>query len=228
MQLATGKWVSKALSVVADLAIPDLLKDGSRSIDELAASAGANPDSLYRLLRAATAVGVLTELPGRRFQNSEMSTLLRSDVPGSLRAMMRWLGEGSAWQAWGDLTYSVKTGRPAFDKVHGCQVFDYFAGHPESGQIFNDAMTSFTSVTGGAVADAYDFSGIKTLVDVGGGHGGLLVAIARKYPTIKGIVADRPDVAAGASALLASHGLQDRITASGVDFLQSVPAGGDA
>jgi len=113
MQMATGKWVSKALSVVADLAIPDLLKDGPRPVDELARECGAHPDALYRLLRGVSAVGVLDELPGRSFRNNALSETLRSDVPGSLRAMVRFLGEDSTWRAWGGLKYAVETGMPA-------------------------------------------------------------------------------------------------------------------
>jgi 2-polyprenyl-3-methyl-5-hydroxy-6-metoxy-1,4-benzoquinol methylase len=228
MQMATGKWVSKALGLVAELGIPDRLSAGSRDVAALAAETAVHPEALYRLLRAAAAFGVLTELPERHFENNAVSNLLRSGVPGSLRGMARWLAEDSAWQAWGRLDYSVQTGEPAFDHVLGATVFDHFARHPASGQIFNDAMVSFTAVTGQAVVDAYDFSAFTTIVDVGGGHGALLAAIAPRYPRLRGVVFDRPEVAAGADALLASHGLADRVTAASGDFLQAVPVGADA
>jgi hypothetical protein len=228
MQMATGKWVSKALSLVAELAIPDRLVNGPRSAGDLAAETDRNPDALYRLLRAASAVGVLAELPGKRFENNGLSDLLRSGVPGSLRGMVRWLGEDAAWQAWGGLDYSVKTARPAFDHVHGAQVFDHFQKHPEAGKIFNDAMVSFTTVEGPAVASGYDFSPFKKIVDVGGGHGALLASIAHVHPGVRGIVFDRPEVVAGAPPLLASLGLAARIDIAGGDFLSAVPQGADA
>ena len=228
MQMATGKWVSKALSLVADLAIPDRLNTGPRPADELASETKVSADGLYRLLRASAAVGVLTELPDRRFENNALSNLLRSDVPGSLRGMVRWLGEDSAWQAWGRLDYSVTTGQPAFDHVLGAPVFDHFKRHPDAGQIFNAAMVSFTVITGRAVAQAYDFSGFTNIVDVGGGHGALLAAIAAAHPRVRGIVFDRPEVVAGAAPLLASQGLGDRIGTAGGDFLEAVPPGADA
>ena len=228
MQMATGKWVSKALSLVADLAIPDRLTAGPRSADDLAKETAVNADALYRLLRAAAGFGVLTELPERRFENNALSNLLRSDVQGSMRGMIRWLGEDSAWQAWGGLDYSVKTSQPAFDHVLGVQVFEHFQQHPEAGQVFNDAMVGFTAMTGPAVAEAYDFSAFKQIVDVGGGHGALLAAIAGKHPGPRGVVFDRPEVVAGAPALVASQGLSGRIETAGGDFLSAVPAGADA
>ena len=181
--------MSKALSLIADLAIPDRLKAGPRPASELAKETAVNPDALYRLLRAAAGVGVLTELPERRFENNALSNLMQSDVPGSLRGMVRWLGEDSAWDAWRDLRYSVET-QPAFDHVHGAQVFEHFQRHPEAGQILNEAMVSFTAVTGPAVAKAYDFSVFKKIVDVGGGHGALLAAIASTHPGVSGTVFD--------------------------------------
>src|SRR4029450_6135030 len=123
MQLATGKWVSKALTVAADLGIADLLKDGPRPVDELARGSGAHPDALYRLLRGVSAVGVFDELPGRSFRNNALSDPLRSDVPGSMRAMVRFIGEDSTWRAWGGLKYAVETGLPAFDHIIGQHVF---------------------------------------------------------------------------------------------------------
>jgi len=227
MQMATGKWVSKALSVVADLAIPDLLKDGPRPVDELARECGAHPDALYRLLRGVSAVGVLDELPGRSFRNNALSETLRSDVPGSMRAMVRFLGEDSTWRAWGGLKYAVETGMPAFDHVIGQHVFEHFKAHPEASRIFNDAMVNLTAVTGNAVVDAYDFSVFKKIVDVGGGHGALLATIAGRYPGVHGVVADLPEVMAGAREFIASQGLTNRIDAAAADFFESVPAGAD-
>jgi cyclopropane fatty-acyl-phospholipid synthase-like methyltransferase len=228
MQLVTGKWVSKALAVVADLGIPDQLKEGARSASDLAARTGVEADALYRLLRATAAVGVLKELPDRRFENNALSSLMRSDVPNSLRAMVRWIGEESAWRAWAGLEYSVRTGQPAFDHVIGSEVFEHFKTHPEAGRIFNDAMTNFTVVTAAAVADAYDFSTFEKIVDVGGGHGALLAAIALKYPTVQGVVFDLAEVVAGATPALSAQGLGGRIVAAGGNFLEGVPEGADA
>lgn len=228
LQMAVGKWVSQALKVAAELGVADVLADGAKDADEIARRTASHPDALYRLLRALAAMGVFQELPARRFANNSLSAVLRSDVPGSARAMVRWIGEESAWHAWADFAHSVRTGKPAFDHVHGEQAFDYFAKHPESAAVFNAAMTAFSAVTGPAVARAYDFSGVGKLVDVGGGQGGLLLAVAERYPRLRGVVFDRAEVIAGARAVLDTAPAGARIECVAGDFFAGVPRGADA
>jgi hypothetical protein len=228
LQMAGGKWVCQALKVAAELGVADVLAGGAMSADEIARRTGSNPDALYRLLRALAGLGVFTERSDRRFENNALSTPLRSDVPRSARAMVRWIGEEAAWHAWAEFAHSVRTGEPAFDHFHDEQVFDYFAKHPHSAEIFNGAMMSFSASTGPAVARAYDFSEIKELVDVGGGHGGLLLAIAERFPAIDCVLFDRLEVIAGAGHVLSKSPHAGRIETKGGDFLEGVPEGADA
>src|SRR6185437_16584132 len=97
--------------------------------------------------------------------------------PGSLRANTLMQLDEAHWPAWGQLLYSVRTGRTAFGHVHGAEFFDYLGRHSEPAAIFNQAMTSNTARSGAAITRAYDFSGIRRIVDVGGGHGLFLATI---------------------------------------------------
>ena len=228
LQMAVGKWACQALKVAAALGVADLLAGGAKSVHELARRTGAHEDALYRLLRALASLGVFKETPQRRFENNALSQPLRSDVAGSVGAMIRWIGEESAWRAWNEFEYSVRTGKPAFERVFGEQVFEYFAHHPGPAAIFNAAMNSFSAGTGAAVARAYDFSPFRRVVDVGGGHGALLAAIAERFPDLRGVLFDRPEVIASARQALASSGHAKRIELCAGDFLDEVPEGGDA
>ena len=225
MQILFGKFAARALTEVANLAAADYLVDGPLGIGELASETGANEDAVYRVMRALASIGVFKELDGRRFANNEVSDLLRSDNPKSMRAMAQWLNCGPAWSAWGRLDYSVKTGQPAFDEVHGAQVFDYFKKDHETAEVFHHAMTSFSGMTGQAVADAYDFSDTRKIVDVGGGHGGLLATIITKYPHVRGVVMDLPEVVKDAPAHLGE--LSEKIDTAPGSFFDGVPEGGD-
>ena len=133
--------------------------------------------------------------------------LQSSGEGGSGNTIIRWINTKPAWDAWGRLDHSLKTGEPAFDEVHGTHVFEYLKNDAETGAIFNDAMTGFSVMTGHAVAEAYDFGTMKTLVDVGGGHGAFLSTILAKYPTLSGVVYDLPEVVAGAPAVLGDLGV---------------------
>lgn len=227
-QMVQGKIISQSIFVAADLDIAMLLKDGPRAAADLAAASGSNEDGLYRLLRALSAIGVFEELPGRRFKNSPISEMLRSDVPSSMRAFVRWVGVATEWSAWGQLGHSVRTGKPSFDEVHGMQVFEYLGKNDAVGKIFNEAMTELSTSEGRAVASAYDFSGIKTLVDVGGGHGELLTQILDKYPSIRGIVYDLPEVIETSRDALRTDRHGEQIDLVEGSFFEKVPPDADA
>lgn len=226
LRMMTGYWVSKALNVSAELGVADLLRDGPRTSDELAAACGAHPPTLYRLLRALSSVGVFAEGEERRFALTPLAELLRSDVPGSMRALARMYGS-EQYRAWDGLLDSVRTGEPAFDRTFGASYFDYLGRNPEAGAVFNEAMTGWTTQVTDAVVAAYEFVGMNTVVDVGGGHGLLLATILRAHPAMRGVLFDLPQVIAGARPLLEAAGVADRCAAVGGDFFASVPDGGE-
>lgn len=228
MQFATGKWVARALGAVASLRVADAFGEGPTAVDELAEKTGTRADPLYRTLRMLAAVGVFVELPDRRFALTPVSELLRSDHPQTMRPLVHWLMEPAAWRGWSDYEHSLRTGEPAFEKELGAPVFRYLKEHPETAEVFNAAMTGFSVGAGEAVAAAYDFSGVKHLVDVGGGHGMLLAAIVRRNPELRATLYDLPEVTAGAAAALAAHGVMAPIEVVGGDFFESVPTGADA
>jgi hypothetical protein len=224
--MATGYWVSMSVYVAAKLALADLLVNGPKSADDLAQLTKTHSRSLYRLLRALSCHGVFHEHADGRFCNNELSECLRSDNPASQRAFVLMSGE-EHYRAWGELEFSIRTGKTAFDEVFGKPVFDYLADHPEQAKIFDDAMVGVHGTEATAICDAYDFSGLKTLVDVGGGNGSLLRAILKRTPRLNGILFDLPHVVDRAKAAIVADGLGERCAVIGGDFFQAVPAGHD-
>ncbi len=220
--------LSRSISVAAQFGIADQLKDGPKSADELAAALGLHARSLYRMMRALAGAGVFSEDADRRFSLTPLSDLLRSDAPESLRAFATFIAGDVNFTTWAKLPYSIQTGQRAFDHVHGDFYFDWIAQNQAEGKVFNDAMTSMSMGAGAAVLAGYDFTGINKLVDVGGGHGLLLAAVLQQYPQMKGVLCDAPSVVAEAGALLEESGVADRCETVGVNFFETVPAGGDA
>jgi len=224
----TGYRAMQALYVAARLGIADLLKDGARGSEELARATGADARALHRLLRALASLGVFGEDADGRFTPSELGALLRSDVPGSLRAAAIFFGDERNWHAWGKLERSVMSGEPVRGP-RGTQVFlEESARDPEGAALFNAAMTSLTSAFDAAVTAAYDFSRLGTLVDVGGGQGALISSILAANPALRGILFDIPPVIESARGRIGEAGLAGRCELVAGDFFASVPAGGDA
>ena len=221
----TGHIVASGVNFVARLAIPDRLAHGPRTADDLARESGANPDALYRLLRALASVGLFEEGDARTFSLTPAGEALRD---GPVRWMALWIAGEFNFRVYANAMHSVKTGESAVPVTVGTGPFEYFAKNPELSRIFNDAMTGFSASVIPPVLEAYDFSGIGTLVDVAGGHGGVLTGVLQKYPGMKGVLFDLEHVIEGARPRIASLGLADRCSTASGDFFKAVPAGGDA
>jgi hypothetical protein len=227
VQMIFGCWISRAISVAARLRIADLLADGPLRAEELAAEAGVAPRPLYRLLRALAGVGAFAQEAGGRFRLNPLAEPLREGGPDSLRALAVMIGKEQE-RGWDDLLETVRTGEMAFDRLYGRPVFDYLGEHPEQAEIFDAAMTGFSGRAMRAVLDAYDLSGVGTLADIGGGAGSNLAAARGRYPAMRGLLFDRPDVVERARPRLEAAGIAARCAVQGGAFFEAVPRGADA
>ena len=228
MQLAGGFGLTAALQAIVRLNIADLLAEGPLPVSELARRTESNEDILYRVMRLLASVGVFEELHGKLFGLTPMSGLLRTGVSGSLRDAVAWVGSRFHFQVWSELGHSVKTGQPAVEKVFGVNAFDAIYGDPEVAYDFNMAMTCFSRQIAPAVLEAYDFSGVDTLMDVAGGHGAILCEILSQYPKMNGILFDVPEVIEEATCHVCSLKMEHRCEIVAGNFFDRIPAGADA
>ncbi|MFB3916288.1 MAG: methyltransferase [Terriglobales bacterium] len=227
-ELGSGYAVAASLYVVIKLDIPTLLVSGPRAVSELAAAKGVNEDALYRVMRLLATKGVFNEVGLRYFTLGTTAEALRSDIPNSLRDYALFMSGPFHLRVYAELMHSVLTGRPAVEKAIGMPVFEYFARDQEAGAMFHAAMTNFSSISVPALLDAYDFSKIGTLVDIGGGHGFVLGRILQKYPEMRGVLFDMEEVVAAAMPKLEQLGVSDRCGLVAGDFFVQIPTGGDA
>jgi SAM-dependent methyltransferase len=223
--LMVGGFVTQSIYVVAKLGIPDLLHQRARTAAELAAATGSDLRALQAILRAATALGLFALDSDGRLQLRPMGRVLRS-YPG-WRAQALLFGE-EYYRACDELLGAVKAGRPAFDKVFGMSLYEYLADNRAAASSFNEVMTLSAPSRYGDVPSAYDFARVRTLVDVGAGHGALTAMILRAYPQMRAILMDSRRAIAGARRYLEQQGLLERCELVPGDFFESVPAGGDA
>ncbi|WP_367872540.1 methyltransferase [Luteolibacter sp. Populi] len=228
IQMGSAHWISKLVYVAAELGLADHLAGGAKSAAELAGPTLTHAPSLHRLMRSLASLGILTEREEQRFALTSLGEALQDGAPGSARATL--LTFGSPWFVAGfeNILYSLQTGRTGFENATGMEVFDYLARHPREASLFSQTMVGFHGAEPAAVADAYDFSGFKTVVDVGGATGNLLGVILSRYPEPRGVLFDMPHVVADAPALLKDRGVEERVSIEGGNFFESVPGGGDA
>jgi hypothetical protein len=226
LRVRDGLIMHQALHAAAKLGIADLLTDGPRTTPELAGQLEVNESALYRVLRALASKGIFEEISPRTFANNASSNYLRTGVPGSVRSMLIFWGTETYYSSFGEILYSIQTGKPARSKLLGMDGWEYLQKNPGVARIFDDAMTDLSALVGPVIAGAYDFGHWGCIMDVGGGNGILLAAILRAHPGLRGVLADRPDVLERAKArgFLAGE-LDARSSMRSCDFLREVPSG---
>ena len=218
---------SQLVYVAAKLEIADLLKDGPKDAQTLSPSTKIDARILYRLMRGLAWCGLVEHLPDDRFSLTPMGECLYTGAPDSLHENALSMGEID-WPVWSTLLDVIKTGEPGFKHAFGMEIFDYFAQHEETGSRFDRLMGKASVAVSNGIIDNYDFSSMKTFVDIGGGNGTLAASILQANPQLRGFIFDLPDVIERTLQRLPSLGFADRCEALGGDFFKSVPAGGDA
>jgi len=222
-----GYMTAHAIGVAAEIGIADHIGDRTRTSAELATVTGTHQPSLRRLLRMLAAVGVTTEPEPDRFGLTPVGAQLRSDSPDSLRAFTRMFCHPALFASWNGLAHTIATGDRAFAHVHGSEFYDHLADHPQMSALFNEAMSEESRVSAARLANSYDFSGVNTIADLGGGDGTLLAAILSTRPGLRGIVFDTPSGVAEAPAVLEKAGLLDRCEVRSGSFFSDIPIDAD-
>lgn len=225
----TACWSTQALYVAVELNLPDLLHEGLADTPSLASRCGCDSDALQRLLRALCTLEVCVERSDGRFDLTPAGSLLRQSTAGSaagLRALALWWG-GPMWPTWGKLAYSVRTGDSARARQTGRSHYGFMDGSPAVAELFHETMRAMTQMVAADVARQAFWPEIRTVVDVGGGHGELVAAVLGAHPHLRATVLDRPDAQDGAQRLLQRLGLTARARFQPGDFFQEVPPGAD-
>jgi hypothetical protein len=221
-QIAAGYVLPRCLHVVADLGVADMLDETPRTAADLAASVGAHSEALDRVLHLLSAHGVF-EAQGKVFRHSPTSRLLRTDHPQSMRAFVRMFGLWINWATYEALEHSLRTGRPATEKILPGGRWAYYSEHPEEAGLFNAAMVAKAHGQVAGIIAAYDFSGYDLIGDIGGGLGHLLRAVLDTAPAARGVLFDLPHVIEAAAGVAS-----ERLTLQAGDFFRDALPSCDA
>src|SRR5829696_7254114 len=194
--------VSKMLQVAAVFELADRVADRPQSATRLAQECGANPDMLLRLCRALAAFDIFAVDDCGNVSQTRRSAWLRCDGHPTLHHAARYWTMPSNWAAWGNLEEAIRTGNSAFQITFDLAYFEHLKAHPDEAQLFDAFMQHSPDDRHAAVAEAYDFSGARLVVDVGGGNGALIAAILTANPDVHGLLFDQEMVVSGASQVL--------------------------
>jgi len=228
LQMLNAAWISHAVRTMAVLDLADHLAAGPRTPGELAEATASHAPTLSRFLRTLAALGLCATDDEGRVRLTPRGEILRADAPGSVRPYALAIHAPHVERAWDGLAEAVRTGQPAFPRVHGVDLWHFLAARPDEQALFDAAMTGGADVRARTLLTARDLAGLGTLVDIGGGQGRLLAAALAANPGLRGVLFDRPEVLPGAETFLTEAGVRDRCELVGGDFFTEVPAGRDA
>jgi hypothetical protein len=221
----TSQWVSQIIGAVARLGIADLLAQGARDSDSLAAELGVHPGALFRLMRGGITAGLFEPVSEKAFALTPVGAGLRANVPGSLREAAIMLTDPSHWLPWGLLTEAIRTGRSTARAALGADIWEHFHQHPDEARTFAQAMGNISGLVASELTQHIDFSSFARVADIGGSNGALLAQVLRANPSCRGILFDLPHVTEGAKAALEAQGLLSRVdVVAGSFFEPGVPA----
>jgi hypothetical protein len=227
LRLTWGIHVSRCVYAVAELGIADLLAEGPVGTQELARATGSHEPSLYRMLRLLASLGVFEEHEQRLFGLTALGERLRTDASVGMRSWAGLLEALGGVRPFEHILETVRTGKTGFEIAFGVPIFEFLAQHPDNAARFDAAMSERTAAFARSVAVTHEFSDARTVVDVGGGRGTLLVEVLRRHGHLHGVLLETPTVAAQADAILGATGLAGRCEVLAGDFFQQIPAGAD-
>ena len=225
-QAINGYQLARCIQVAAELGIADLLAGGPQTAATLAERLQVDLPTLLRLLRALVSAGVFTQEDDGSFMINEPARHLCRDAERSLHALAVLAGQ-QHYPTWHHLLFSIRSGKVAFDDLHGIDIWQYRTQNAAAGRTFDAAMGAQLGAGAQAVVDAYDFSRFRRVVDVGGGEGVLLATILRAHPDVQGVLFEQEQVIPGARDYLAQAGVLERCELIAGDFRQVVTADGD-
>jgi len=224
---AEGFFISKAIGVACELNLADILSSGPKHIKDIAEASNTHEQFLYRLMRALASEGIFKECNERVFTNTSMSKAL-AEGKGSMKHMIEHQMNETSWEIVGLLKSSVKTGKNVAREKLGMDIFEHLSKDKEKNELYNKAMTNTSALSSAAFLAAYDFEGLKIIVDIGGGQGYLLSIILHKYKKLQGIVFDLPHVVIKAESNFKKFGVENRAEIIEGNFFENIPVGYDA
>ena len=223
----TGQLLSaRCIAIVTELGLADALAEKPQKAEELAETCGVHAPSLFRMLRFLASIGIFHQDDTGAFRNTERSNVLRRDIEGSVFPLVRQGWQDVVWDTYRHLPDGLRTGEPAYTLAHGEAFFDHLAKNPNLGAMFDTSMALMSGPENDVIAGTYPFGEAKSVIDIGGGRGGLLASILTKHESLNGILFDQQQVIEHPDALIEA-GLGGRYQCKAGDFFKSVPEGAD-
>jgi O-methyltransferase domain len=220
--MLSGFQMSQALFAIAELNVATALLGGPREVGDLAGDVGADPDALGRIIRFLAQHGVF-RTSGSAVEITDLGRTLADGPADSLRSVARYFRQ-THYAPFGSLLDTVRTGEPAAKVYLGKPFFDWVNENPGLAALQNETMSGFTQNARGDLLEVFDLPPGRTVADIGGADGSLLIELLAGRPERRGIIFDLPGPVSKAGPVVGAAGLQERVEIMPGDFFEEVPA----
>ena len=207
LSIIHGRWKERILATFIELSIPSVLTDGRKTAEQIAEITQTQPDLVRRFLRAACAAGLLKQLEPDMFEANDITLALLPAKP--IYSIIKHLTSDEMFSAWSHIAQTLQTGTPALDSLLNTSWWNYLETHANAKTIFHDAMYAISLRVNVSIAQAYNFDN-ATIIDIGGGEGGMLCTILQKFSGANGFIFDLPVIRESAEKNIQEDKLGDR------------------
>ncbi|GAA1858899.1 methyltransferase [Asanoa iriomotensis] len=218
---------SKVMLSAVELGLFTVLHEGAQTEEQLRRRLELHGRGVRDFLNALVRMGLLAHT-GESFANTELSD--RYLVRGASTYMGSFLDRANRvlYGAWGNFTDALRTGEAQLDQVRARgNMFSNLYENPDAMRDFLAMMDGLNSILGPLLARAFDWSGHRSVVDIGGARGNLVASLIKAHPHLEATVFDLPPVEAAFTEHMAAIGLADRTTFRGGDFFSDPLPEGD-
>jgi acetylserotonin O-methyltransferase len=210
---------SKAMFTAVSLGVFDILASGPADLDTLAHRIKAKPGGLERLLDACAGLGFLRKQDGKYSNQPIADVYLTSNSPNTLTGYIEY-SDAVLYKMWEHLDDAVREGSHRWRQTFDFEgpIFSHFFRTDASMRTFMRGMHGFGQLSSPHVVKAFDLSGFRRIVDLGGGTGHLVIAACERYPELRGAVFDLPRMMPIAREEVELSPAKSRIELLGGDF----------
>jgi hypothetical protein len=228
LRLSSGFYPCFIIKAALDLGFLEALSHKCMDSQELSTELRSGINNINKLSQALVSIGMLRENKDLKYSLTKLGqAFLPGSYPNTVGPLVKYILGDMQVRSMMELSYSIQTNQPSFNKISGIGFYDYGKQNPEFLDTMDSAMEIYAGMSLPEIIKAYRFSQYNKIVDIAGGLGQNLAGILLANPKVSGVLFDQPATIDRAKKYLSSFQILDRCTLVAGDMFKEIPKGGN-